>query len=36
MPSAEDPQLRERAIGELLEDALAPHLAGRLEWHAVI
>ena len=36
MPSAEDPQLRERAIGELLEDALTPHLAGRLEWHAVI
>jgi hypothetical protein len=31
--SAEDPALRERAIGELLEDALARHLAGRVSWH---
>jgi hypothetical protein len=34
LPSAADPQLRVRAIDELLEDALAPHLAGRVEWHA--
>lgn len=34
LPSAADPQLRARAIDELLEDALAPHLAGRVEWHA--
>jgi len=36
MPTPEDPQLRARALEELLEDALAPHLAGRMEWNAVI
>jgi hypothetical protein len=35
-PTATDPQLRARAIEELLEDALAPHLAGRVEWHAAL
>ena len=34
LPSAADPQLRAQAIDELLDDALAPHLAGRVEWHA--
>jgi hypothetical protein len=34
LPVAADPELRARAIDELLEDALAPHLAGRVEWHA--
>lgn len=34
LPSASDPQLRARAIDELLDDALAPALAGRVEWHA--
>ena len=34
LPSAIDPQLRARAIDELLDDALAPQLAGRVEWHA--
>jgi hypothetical protein len=33
-PSAADPELRARAVRELLDDALAPHLAGRVEWHA--
>jgi hypothetical protein len=33
-PDAADPTLRARAIEELLEDALAPHLSGRVEWHA--
>ncbi len=36
LPSATDPQVRARAIEELLEDALAPHLAGRVEWHAAL
>jgi hypothetical protein len=35
-PSSADPQLRARAIAELLEDELAPHLAGRLEWNAAL
>jgi hypothetical protein len=35
-PNPADPQLRGRAIEELLEDALAPHLAGRLEWNAAL
>ena len=34
LPSAADPELRGRAREELLDDALAPHLAGRVEWHA--
>jgi hypothetical protein len=34
LPSALDPQLRARALAELLDDALAPQLAGRIEWHA--
>ena len=34
LPVAADPQLRARAIDELLDDALAPQLAGRVEWHA--
>jgi hypothetical protein len=34
LPIASDPQLRGRAIDELLDDALAPQLAGRVEWHA--
>jgi len=33
-PDTADPTLRARAIEELLEDALAPHLSGRVEWHA--
>ncbi len=33
-PTAANPELRARAIAELLEDALAPHLAGRVEWRA--
>ncbi|HEX4034405.1 MAG TPA: hypothetical protein VHX66_08185 [Solirubrobacteraceae bacterium] len=33
-PDAADPTLRARAIEELLEDALAPHLSGRVEWRA--
>jgi len=32
-PDATDPTLRARAIEELLEDALAPHLSGRVEWN---
>jgi hypothetical protein len=32
-PDATDPPLRARAIAELLEDALAPHLSGRVEWN---
>jgi hypothetical protein len=35
-PTPADPQLRSRAIAELLDDALAPHLAGRLEWNAAL
>jgi hypothetical protein len=35
-PTSTDPQIRARAIEELLEDALAPHLAGRVEWHAAL
>jgi len=35
-PTPADPQLRARAIEELLEDALVPHLAGRVEWHAAL
>ena len=34
LPTAADPELRVRARDELLDDALAPHLAGRVEWHA--
>jgi hypothetical protein len=33
LPAAADPELRARAVEELLDDALAPHLAGRVEWH---
>jgi len=36
LPTSTDPQIRARAIEELLEDALAPHLAGRVEWHAAL
>ena len=31
-PDAADPTLCARAIEELLEDAVAPHLSGRVEW----
>lgn len=34
LPSAGDPELRARARDELLEDALAAHLVGRVQWHA--
>ena len=36
LPTSADQQIRARAIEELLEDALAPHLAGRVEWHAAL
>ena len=33
-PTMADGELLARASDELLEDALAPHLTGRVEWHA--
>jgi hypothetical protein len=33
LPGAADPVLRDRASAEIVEDALARHLAGRVSWH---
>jgi hypothetical protein len=32
LPTSADPELQARVAGELLDDALGPHLAGRVEW----
>ena len=32
-PAVEDPVLRARAAGELVENAIERHLAGRVSWH---
>ncbi|MGH2877329.1 MAG: peptidylprolyl isomerase [Solirubrobacteraceae bacterium] len=32
-PAADDPEVRDRAASEIIDDALQRHLAGRLSWH---